>query len=277
MEMTLANMGMMGGMATLMTGLAFLGPVLKAILVVIVGSLLIKMGLKILQRTLEKTQLDPVMHPFVMTCAKVMMWIMVILTVMPTLGIDPKSILTVLATCGAAIALALKDSLANVAGGVLISINKPFAKGDYINNLDVEGTVDQIDLLCTTIHTADNKIITIPNGTLSNSTIINYSRSDLRRLDLKFSIGYGDSIDQAKDAILAVAESSGLMVSEPEPMVGVDSHGDSAIILVAKMWVKTSDYWDLYYYMNQNVKEAFDEQGISIPFPQMDVHMDKAR
>ena len=123
----------------------------------------------------------------------------------------------------------------------------------------------------------DNKIITIPNGALSNSTIINYSRSDLRRLDLQFSIGYGDNIDQAKDAILAVAETSGMMLREPEPLIGVNSHGDSAIILDAKFWCKNSDYWTFYYYMNQNVKEAFDEQGISIPFPQMDVHMDKAR
>ena len=271
------NIAGMGGMMTAVTAIAFLKPVLVAILIIAVGSVAIKTVCKILKKTLEKSKLDPVMHPFVMTCVKTMMWILVVLTVMPTLGIDPKSILTVLATCGAAIALALKDSLANVAGGVLISINKPFTKGDYINNLDVEGTVDQIDLLCTTIHTADNKIITIPNGTLSNNTIINYSRSDLRRLDVRYSIGYGDNIDQAKDVILAVAESSGLMVAEPEPMVGVDSHGDSAIIIVAKLWCKNSDYWNFFYYMNQNVKEAFDEQGISIPFPQMDVHMDKAR
>ena len=276
MNMTLENLGMMGGM-TLVTGLAFLGPVLKAILVVVIGSILIKTAKKILKRTLEKTQLDPVMHPFVISIANILMWVIVVMMVLPVFGIEATSIVAVLGTCGAAVALALKDSLANVAGGVLISINKPFTKGDYINNMSVEGTVDQIDILCTTIHTVDNKIITIPNGTLSNSTIINYSRSDLRRLDLLYSIGYGDNIDQARDAILAVAESSGLMVSEPEPMVGVDSHGDSAIILVAKLWVKTPDYWDLYYYMNQNVKEAFDEQGISIPFPQMDVHMDKTK
>lgn len=276
MSMTLDNLGMMGGM-TLVTGLAFLGPVLKAILIVIIGSLLIKTAKKILKRTLEKTQLDPVMHPFVISIANILMWVIVIMMVLPVFGIEATSIMAVLGTCGAAVALALKDSLANVAGGVLISINKPFTKGDYINNMSVEGTVDQIDILCTTIHTVDNKIITIPNGSLSNSTIVNYSRSDLRRLDMNFSIGYGDSIDQAKDAILAVAETSGLMVSEPEPMVGVASHGDSAIVLVAKLWVKNEDYWNLYYYMNQNVKEAFDEQGISIPFPQMDVHMDKTR
>ena len=277
MEMTLATMGKMGGMATLVTGLAFLGPLLKAIFIVVVGALLIKTAKKILKRTLERTQLDPVMHPFVISIANILMWVIVVMMILPVFGIEATSFVAILGTCGAAVALALKDSLANVAGGVLISINKPFTKGDYINNMDVEGTVDQIDILCTTIHTADNKIITIPNGTLANNTIINYSRSDLRRLDLKFSIGYGDNIDQAKDAILAVAESSCLMVTEPEPMVGVDSHGDSAIILVSKLWVKNSDYWNLYYYMNQNVKEAFDEQGISIPFPQMDVHMDKAR
>ena len=160
MDLTLANMGMMGGM-TLVTGLAFLGPVLKAILIVVIGSLLIKTAKKILKRTLEKTQLDSVMHPFVISIANVLMWVIVIMMVLPVFGIEATSIMAVLGTCGAAVALALKDSLANVAGGVLISINKPFTKGDYINNMSVEGTVDQIDVLCTTIHTADNKIITI--------------------------------------------------------------------------------------------------------------------
>jgi len=257
--------------------LTALGPVLKVLVILIVGNFVIKTACKMLNGILEKSQLDPVMHPFVNSIAKIVMWVIVVMMILPVLGINTNSVMTVLATSGAAIALALKDSLANVAGGVLISINKPFTKGDYINNMSVEGTVDQIDILCTTIHTVDNKIITIPNGALSNSTIINYSRSDLRRLDLQYSIGYGDNIDQAKDAILAVAETSGYMVTEPEPVIGVNSHGDSAIVLDAKFWCKNEDYWTFYYYMNQNVKEAFDEQGISIPFPQMDVHMDKAK
>ncbi|MBQ8590655.1 MAG: mechanosensitive ion channel family protein [Firmicutes bacterium] len=275
MSMTLNGAG--EGAVRLMTAFTLFLPILKVIAIALIGAVLIKMACKILNSFLEKSQLDPVMFPFVTSIARILMWVIVVMMILPVLGIEATSFVAVLGTCGAAVALALKDSLANVAGGVLISINKPFAKGDYINNMSVEGTVDQIDILCTTIHTADNKIITIPNGSLSNSTIINYSRSDLRRLDMKFSIGYGDSIDQAKDIVLAVAESSGLMVSEPEPMAGVDCHGDSAIILVSKIWVKNSDYWNLYYYMNQNVKEAFDEQGISIPFPQMDVHMDKAK
>lgn len=257
--------------------LTVLGPVLKVLVILIAGNFVIKTACKVLKGILDKSQLDPVMHPFAVSCTKILLWVVVVMMILPVVGIEATSVLTVLATCGAAVALALKDSLANVAGGVLISINKPFTKGDYINNMNVEGTVDQIDILCTTIHTVDNKIITIPNGALSNSTIINYSRSDLRRLDLQFSIGYGDNIDQARDAILAVAETSGMMLREPEPLIGVNSHGDSAIILDAKFWCKNSDYWTFYYYMNQNVKEAFDEQGISIPFPQMDVHMDKAR
>ena len=275
MNLTLNGAG--DGTVRLMTAFTLFLPILKVLLIALIGSVVIKIACKVLAGILDKSQLDPVMHPFAISCTKILLWVVVVMMILPVIGIEATSVLTVLATCGAAVALALKDSLANVAGGVLISINKPFTKGDYINNMNVEGTVDQIDILCTTIHTVDNKIITIPNGALSNSTIINYSRSDLRRLDLQFSIGYGDNIDQAKDAILAVAETSGMMLREPEPLIGVNSHGDSAIILDAKFWCKNSDYWTFYYYMNQNVKEAFDEQGISIPFPQMDVHMDKAR
>jgi len=257
--------------------LTLLKPVIIAALIVLVGYIVIRIICKMLLRALEKTRLDPILFTFAVNCMKVILWILVALTAMNSLGIPPTSILTALGACGVAIALALQNSLGNFAGGVLIIVTKPFAKGDYINNLSVEGTVQQIDLLCTTIYTVDNKVITIPNGTLANNTIINYSRSELRRLDLVYSIGYGDDIDKAKDVILAVAESSGMFLREPEPVIGVGSHGDSAVLLDVKLWCKNADYWDLYYYMNERVKEAFDEQGISIPYPQVDVHVDKTK
>ena len=277
--MTMLNeLGMIGTKTmTAAVVLSLIKPLIVAGLIMLVGYIAIRFICKMLLRALEKTKLDPILFTFATNCTKVVLWILVALTAMNALGIPPTSILTALGACGVAIALALQNSLGNFAGGVLIIVTKPFAKGDYINNLSVEGTVQQIDLLCTTIHTVDNKVITVPNGTLANNTIINYSRSELRRLDLVYSIGYGDDIDKAKDTILAVAESSGMFLREPEPVIGVGSHGDSAIMLDVKIWCKNSDYWNLYYYMNEQVKMAFDEQGISIPFPQVDVHMDKAK
>ena len=272
------DLGTLGaGTVTAAMAVALLKPVIVAALIVLAGYIIIRLVCKMLLRTLEKSKVDPVLFTFAVNCTKVVLWILVGLTAMSTLGIPPTSILTALGACGVAIALALQNSLSNFAGGVLIIVTKPFAKGDYINNLSVEGTVQQIDLLCTTIHTVDNKVITVPNGTLANNTIINYSRSQLRRLDLVYSIGYGDDIDKAKDVVLAVAESSGMFLREPEPVIGVGSHGESAVLLDVKLWCKNADYWNLYYYMNEQVKAAFDEQGIAIPYPQVDVHMNRGK
>lgn len=275
MSVDLETLG--AGTVTAAMAVALLKPVIVAALIVLAGYIIIRLVCKMLLRTLEKSKVDPVLFTFAVNCTKVVLWILVGLTAMSTLGIPPTSILTALGACGVAIALALQNSLSNFAGGVLIIVTKPFAKGDYINNLSVEGTVQQIDLLCTTIYTVDNKVITVPNGTLANNTIINYSRSQLRRLDLVYSIGYGDDIDKAKDVVLAVAESSGMFLREPEPVIGVGSHGESAVLLDVKLWCKNADYWNLYYYMNEQVKAAFDEQGISIPYPQVDVHMNRTK
>ena len=155
--------------------LSMIKPLIVAGLIVLVGYIAIRLICKMLMRALEKTKLDPILFTFAANCTKVVLWILVALTAMNALGIPPTSILTALGACGVAIALALQSSLGNFAGGVLIIVTKPFAKGDYINNLSVEGTVQQIDLLCTTIHTVDNKVITVPNGTLANNTIIKCS------------------------------------------------------------------------------------------------------
>lgn len=252
-------------------------PFLIAAVIMIAGGILIKIASRMLLNALEKTKLDPVLFTFAVNCSRVILWIVVSLTAINSLGIPPTSILTVIGAAGVAIALALQNSLGNFAGGVLIIVTKPFSKGDYIDNLSVQGTVQHIDLLCTTLMTIDNKVITIPNGTLSNSIIVNYSRAENRRLDMVFTIGYEDDFEKAKDIVLTVAESSHRLLNEPQPFVGVGGHKDSAIAIDFKGWCRNADYWDFYYYMNEQVKLAFDEQGISIPYPQMDVHLDKTK
>jgi small conductance mechanosensitive channel len=191
------------------------------------------------------------------------------------LEVPTTPLITVLGAGGAAIALALKDSLGNIAGGMLILVNQPFKKGDEIDIGGTYGEVDKIDLFVTTLRTYDNKEITIPNGNINTSVIVNYSRRDRRRVDCKFGISYDSDIALAKSVLLRVAQSNPDIYTDPEPFVGVASHGDSSVVLDLKVWCDTEQYYAVKYYLTEQVKLAFDEADISIPFPQMDVHVVK--
>ena len=176
---------------------------------------------------------------------------------------------------GAAIALALRDSLANVAGGFMIIITKPFSKDDLIDVGEVSGKVEKIDLFLTTLKTYDNKTITIPNGLINTSILVNHSKESRRRVDCTFSIGYGNDIGKAKEILAAVCDACPDIIKEPAPVIGVANHGDSAVIMDVKAWCETDDYWDVKYFLEENVKIAFDEHDIEIPYPQMDVFIKK--
>lgn len=249
----------------------------KVAVILIVGLIAIKLILRFERKILEKSTLDESVYLFVLRASKIALWVVLIIAVLPNIGVNPASLVTVLGAGGAAIALALKDSLGNVAGGILILINKPFAKGDTIELAGVTGVVDEIDLLTTQLHTFDNKIVTIPNGTITTSVLTNYSREDIRRVDCKFSISYDADIVQAKEILYNVAVCNPLVMNEngKEPIIGVASHGDSGILLDLKVWCSTSDYFDVKYYLEENVKIAFDEAGIDIPYQTMDVHIKK--
>lgn len=250
-------------------------PLFWAIIILIAGAVVIKIVNKVLNKALAKMGVDEALHTFIKNVVKVIIWIVVIITALGKLGIPTATFVTVIGACGAAIALALKDSLGNIAGGILIFINKPFKKGDYIDLNGVTGNVDKIDLLVTTLKTPDNKVITVPNGNISTGVLINYSREELRRVDCTFGIGYGDSIQKARDVILAVVSSNSLIHIEPAPQVLVVNHGDSSVDLECRVWCDSRDYWDIKFFLEENVKIAFDEAGISIPFPQVDVHVVK--
>ncbi|MEG0157257.1 MAG: mechanosensitive ion channel family protein, partial [Anaerovoracaceae bacterium] len=176
---------------------------------------------------------------------------------------------------GAAIALALKDSLGNVAGGIMILVTKPFSQNDYIDIGGTTGTVKHIDLLLTTLKTYDNKVITIPNGMVTTSVLTNYTREELRRVDCVFGIGFNDDLNHAKDLMLATAQANGMILDTPEPFIGVAGNSDNSVDVDFRVWCKTEDYWDVKYFLEENIKLAFDEAGICIPFPQMDIHLKK--
>lgn len=249
--------------------------ILKVALTLLGGYFCIRVATKLVKKFLEKTALDVSLHTFILNSLKAALWIMLIVTVFGVLGIPTSTFVAVLGAGGAAIALALKDSLGNIAGGIIILVTKPFKQGDFIDITEIAGVVEHIDLLYTTLKTTDNKVVRVPNGKLTTAVMVNYSTEDTRRVDCKFGIGYDDDITKAKDVLLAVAESNPDIFAEPAPFVGVAGHGDSAVEIDMRVWCSTEHYWDVKYFLEENVKLAFDEAGISIPYPQLDVHNKK--
>lgn len=244
-----------------------------SILILAAGWIVIRIMMRIARKTLEKSSLDPVLYRFILKMLKIIMWIILVLTILERFGIKMNSLITVLAAAGAAIALALKDSLANVAGGIMILINKPFAQDDFIDINGTTGKVRDIDLFVTHLKTYDNKVITIPNGLVNTSVLINYTKENRRRVDCCFGIGYNDDIQQAKDILASIAEMNPRIYTEPAPIIGVAGQNDNCVSIDLKVWCQTDDYWDVKYFLEEQVKLAFDEAGITIPFPQMDVHI----
>lgn len=243
--------------------------------IVLVGYIVIRILCGFIRKALTRSMLDEVLHTFIINCVKIVLWIMVAITALSYAGIPVSAFLAALGAAGVAVALALKDSLGNFAGGILIILTKPFKKGDYIEDYQTAGQVEKIDLLYTTLITFDNKVITIPNGKLANSTIVNYSGKDTRRVDCKFSVSYQDDITKAKDILLAVVESNPDIFKEPAPIIGVSGQGEWSIGIDLKVWCKTQDCQDVKYYLEEQVKLAFDESDITIPFPQMEVRLKK--
>ncbi len=241
--------------------------------IVVIGYIIINVLSRILRKALSKSRVDDALIPFGVNCMRIFLWILIFVTALSTMGIPPTAFLTAIGAAGVAIALALKDSLGNFAGGILIILTKPFSKGDYIEDYQTSGKVDKIDLLYTTLTTFDNKTITIPNGKLANSTVVNFTRAENRRVDCTFGIGYVDDISLAKSVLLQVAKSNEKIFSDPPPIIGVANHDESRIAMDLKVWCATDDYWDVKYYLEEHVKLAFDDEGITIPYRQIDLHM----
>lgn len=189
------------------------------------------------------------------------------------LGIDTSGLTALVASLGVCFGLAVNGAVSNIAGGVLIIITRPFRIDDFIEAQGYSGTVEEINLVSTKLRTGDNKVIHVPNGALSSGSIVNYSEKELRRLDLTFSIGYGNDFEQAKKLILDVASKHGKVLTDPTPFVRVASHSASSIDIVTRLWVKSDDYWDVNFYMLEEIKKAFDQNNIEIPFNQLDVHV----
>ncbi len=249
------------------------GKILLAIVVLIIGLWLIKRMMKLVDRTMNKRDVDPSLKPFLRTIIAALFQILLFITIASMVGVEMTSFVAVLGAAGLAVGLALQGSLANFAGGVLILLLKPFKVGDFIDNGTHSGTVREIQIFYTYLTTVSNQEVIIPNGDLSNNSVTNYSFHDTRRLDMTFGIGYDDSIDKAKSILERLVKEDDRILAEPELVIFIEALADSSVNFRVRAWAKNSDFWDIYNNFPEKVKKAFDAEGISIPFPQRDVHI----
>jgi len=247
--------------------------VLIAIVIAAVGLWIVNTIVKGFKRILVARKIDETLVPFIVSLTSVTLKVLLFISVISYIGIEMTSFIAVLGAAGLAVGLALSGTLQNFAGGVILLILKPFKVEDYIEAQGHAGIVKEIQIFNTLLTTLDNRIVIIPNGGLSTGAITNYTNQPTRRVDITFGIGYGDDMDKARDIIKEVALKNELVHKDPEVFVGLVELGDSSVNLVTRVWTNTADYWTVYFYMMEFVKKEFDKQGISIPFPQRDVHM----
>ncbi|MDX1799371.1 MAG: mechanosensitive ion channel [Marinobacter sp.] len=245
--------------------------VVLALVTLIVGMWLINRSIRILDKKLSAK--DPTLTKFLCGLFGALLKVLLLISVASMVGIATTSFIAVLGAAGLAVGLALQGSLSNFAGGVLILIFKPFKVGDTIEAQGFLGAVLEIQILYTIINTFDNRRVVIPNGSLANASLVNVSIYDTRRCDMTFGIHYDDDIDKAKAVCKRLVEEDERSLTDPAPRIGVASLGDNSVNLMVRVWVPTDDLWPYYWDMQEKVKKAFDSEGITIPFPQRDVHM----
>jgi small conductance mechanosensitive channel len=245
----------------------------------ILAILTLIIGLWVIKRFVNSTKshfvskADPTLGSFIGSLLSAVLKGVLLIAVASMIGIETTSFIAVLGAAGLAIGLALQGSLANFAGGVLILMFKPFKVGDLIEAQGHIGTVKDIQIFNTLLSTGDNRRVIIPNGALSNSSMVNINQEQTRRVDLSFGIGYGDDIDKAKSILQRLADEDSRVLKDPAAMIVLAELADSSVNFKVRLWVNTADYWGVYFCMHEAVKKAFDNEGISIPFPQQDVHM----
>ena len=255
--------------------LNFVFQVVIALAIYVIGGKIIKEITKMIRRSMERAGTDEGVKQFMIPVIKYSLYVLLIFVIMGLFGIATTSAVAVLGSAGVAVGLALQGSLSNFAGGVLILLLKPFRVGDYIieDSHKNEGTVSEISIFYTKLLTVDNKVIVIPNGTLSNSSLTNVTNMDRRRVDLVVGIAYEADIRTAKEIMLAVAEEEPARLTDEDVVVFVDNLGASSVDLGIRVWVNAADYWSARWRLLENIKYAFDEKGISIPYQQIDVQI----
>ncbi len=248
--------------------------VVLAMVFFFIGTRIIKLARHILKKSLTRAKADIGVTQFLDSFTKVVMYCILIFMIASSFGVDTTSILALVGSAGVALGLALQGSLSNFAGGVLILLLKPFRVGDYIkeDNKGNEGTVEEIQMFYTKLKTPDNRVIILPNGPLSNTSITNVTALDIRRLDIPVGISYGSDIGKAKEVLLALLHGEERILQKEEVLVFVDNLSESSVDLIMRFWVKKVDYWEMKWKITENAKLKLDDAGIEIPFPQLDIH-----
>lgn len=252
--------------------------ILLAVIFLFIGFWLVKLIRKVVKKSLNRAGADVGVIQFLDSFIKICLYILLIFMIASGFGLDAASVVAVVGSAGVAIGLAVQGSLSNFAGGVLILLLKPFKVGDYIkeDSKGNEGTVTEIQMFYTKLLTADGKTVILPNGTLANTSLVNYTTAHFRRLDLTVGISYDSDIRKAKEILNGLLDSNPLILQDKDKTVVVDELADSAVVMVVKCHVKTEDYWTLRGQLLEDIKLALDKGGITIPFPQLDVHMEKS-
>lgn len=248
---------------------------LVAALVFVVGRLIIGIINKLVAKLLSRRHIDASVQSFLRSLVKIMLTVLLIISVIGALGVNTTSFAALLASAGVAIGMALSGNLQNFAGGLVILLFKPYRVGDWIEVQGVQGKVQEIQIFHTLLLQADNKVVFIPNGSMSTAVVVNYTRTDTRRVEWTVGIDYGESVDKAKDVILNTIKADQRIQTDPEPAVLVSALADSSVNLTVRVWVRNDDYWPVFHDIYNQIYDQFNVAGISIPFPQQTVHIVK--
>lgn len=250
--------------------------IVLAIITFLIGRLVVKIIVNVVGKLLRRSKMEDILVEFVSSIVNAVLLLFVIIASLNQLGVDTTSLIALLGAAGLAIGLALQGSLQNFAAGVMILIFRPFKAGDYIEAAGTAGIVETISIFTTKMRSGDNKEIIVPNGKIFGGNITNYSARDTRRIDMTFGISYDSDLRKARDILQQLLDSDERVLPEPAPVIAVSELADSSVNFIVRPWVKASDYWPLKYEYTEKVKLTFDENGITIPFPQMDVHVSKS-
>ena len=244
-----------------------------AILIFLGGRWISKLIGKLIGNVLKRTNLDAMLINFVLSIVQVLLTLVVVVAALGQLGVDTTSLIALVGAAGLAVGLALQDSLKNFAAGVLLIVFRPFKEGDFVEVAGISGVAEQVTIFNTVMRTGDNREVIVPNGAIYSDIITNYNRRPTRRVDMVFGIGYDDDLKKAKELLIEIVKADPRVLAEPEPVVAVSALADSSVNFIVRPWVNTPDYWAAYWAITEQVKLRFDEAGIGIPFPQMDVHI----
>lgn len=246
--------------------------ILLAAVIFIAGRFLISVINRLVAQMMERRKIDATIQSFLRSFINILQTILLLISVVSALGVNTTSFAALLASAGVAVGMALSGNLQNLAGGLIILLFKPYKVGDYVDAQGVSGTVKEIQIFHTVLITPDNKIIYVPNGSLSSGSVTNYSLSQLRRVDWTVGVEYGTEIEKVRQTVLDLIKKDGRILTEPAPFIALSALADSSVNITIRVWVKNEDYWGVFFDMNQNIYEVFNREGISFPFPQVTVH-----